>query len=170
MPNIKSAEKRALIADKKRLENKKVLSEMKTAVKKFNTAISSSDIPEAERLLPLASHAIDSAAVKGTIHKNKANHAKSQIGRALHLLRQGIVVVKADAKTLKQAEQKAAAQRRIALEEEAKKERSLARAEKERAKAPAKKSTAKKASEKSVKKTTKAIAKVAADNDIESNE
>ncbi len=168
MSNIKSAEKRVRVNEKKRLENKMVLSEMKTAVKKFNAAISASDITEAEKLLPLTSRAIDNAAVKGTIHKNKANHAKSQIGRALYLLKQGIVVVKADAKTLKQAEQKAAAQKRIALEEEARKERSLARAEKESAKAPTKKSTTKKTAEKPVKKTAKA--KVETSKDVETNE
>ena len=54
---------------------------------------------------------IDNAAVKGVIHKNAANHKKAQIGKALHQLKQGIIVVKADAKTLKQAEQRAAAAR-----------------------------------------------------------
>ena len=136
MPNIKSAKKRVLVTDKKRTQNRMILSEMKTAIKKFNLAISENNVEEAERLLPIASHAIDSAATKGVIHKNKANHAKSQIGKALNLLRKGVVVVKADVKTLKQA-------------------RNTARQEKEAAKAaekaPAKKTTAKKPA---AKKTT----------------
>lgn len=164
MPNIKSAKKRVIVSDKKRMQNKMVLSEMKTAVKKFNAAISANDVNEAERLLPLTSHAIDNAAVKGVIHKNKANHAKAQIGNALNLLKKGVIVVKADAKTLKQAEQKAAAQKRAAEEAAAKQARKEARAQKEAAKAPA--PAAKKATKKAAdgeakpaaKKTTKKVA------------
>ena len=58
MPNIKSAEKRVLVSDKKRLQNRIINSEMKTAVKKFNAAISAQNVEEAERLLPLASKQI----------------------------------------------------------------------------------------------------------------
>ena len=65
MPNIKSAKKRVLVTDKKRTQNRMILSEMKTAIKKFNLAISENNVEEAERLLPIASHAIDSAATKG---------------------------------------------------------------------------------------------------------
>ncbi len=163
MPNIKSAKKRVIVSDKKRMQNKMVLSEMKTAVKKFNAAISANDVNEAERLLPLTSHAIDNAAVKGVIHKNKANHAKAQIGNALNLLKKGVIVVKADAKTLKQAEQKAAAQKRAAEEAAAKQARKEARAQKEAAKAPApaKKATKKAAdgeAKPAAKKTTKKVA------------
>lgn len=157
MPNIKSAEKRVLVSDKKRMQNRIILSEMKTAIKKFNTAISANDVESAEKLLPLASKAIDNAATKGVIHKNKANHAKSQIGKALHLLKQGVVVVKADAKTLKQAEQKAAAQKKAEEAAAIKKARNTARQEKEAAKAATEAKTAKKAPAKktTTKKTTK---------------
>ena len=152
MANIKSAKKRVLVSDKKRLENKMVRSQMNTAVKKFNAAIAENNVKLAEELLPKTSSMIDNAAVKGVIHKNAANHKKAQIGKALHQLRQGIIVVKADAKTLKQAEQRAAAARRAAEEEALRQERSAARKAKEEAaaakkapaKAPAKKSTAKK--------------------------
>ena len=44
MPNIKSEEKRVLVSDKKRMQNRMILSEMKTAIKKFNTAISANDV------------------------------------------------------------------------------------------------------------------------------
>ncbi len=157
MPNIKSAKKRVLVIDKKRAQNRMILSEMKTAVKKFNLAISENNAEEAERLLPIASSAIDSAATKGVIHKNKANHAKSQIGKALSLLKNGVVVVKADVKTLKQAEQKAAAQRKAQEAEAIKQSRNTARKEREAAKAaekaPAKKTAAKKATKKATKKS-----------------
>lgn len=155
MPNIKSAEKRVLVSDKKRLQNRIINSEMKTAVKKFNAAISAQNVEEAERLLPLASKAIDNAATKGVIHKNKANHAKSQIGRALYLLKQGVVVVKADAKTLKQAEQKAAAQKKAEETAAIKSARNTARKEKEAAKAEEKKPATKTATKKTTTRKTK---------------
>lgn len=155
MPNIKSAEKRVLVSDKKRMQNRMILSEMKTAVRKFNTAISANDVETAEKLLPLASKAIDNAATKGVIHKNKANHAKSQIGRALYLLKQGVVVVKADAKTLKQAEQKAAAQKRAEETEAIKKARNAARQEKEAAKQAEAEKAKKPAKKVATKKTAK---------------
>ena len=117
MPNIKSAKKRVLVSDKKRLENKMVRSQMNTAVKKFNAAIAENNVELAESLLPKTSSMIDNAAVKGVIHKNAANHKKAQIGKALHQLKQGIIVVKADAKTLKQAEQRAAAAGRCTVKQ-----------------------------------------------------
>lgn len=91
MPNIKSAKKRVLVSDKKRLENKMVRSQMNTAVKKFNAAIAENNVELAESLLPKTSSMIDNAAVKGVIHKNAANHKKAQIGKALHQLKQGIM-------------------------------------------------------------------------------
>ena len=48
MPNIKSAKKRVLVTDKKRTQNRMILSEMKTAIKKFNLAISENNVEEAE--------------------------------------------------------------------------------------------------------------------------
>ncbi|MEG2158770.1 MAG: 30S ribosomal protein S20, partial [Clostridia bacterium] len=109
MPQIKSAEKRVSVSATKKLQNQIVRSQMNTAVKKFNAAISNSDIEKAKLLLPLASSAVDTAAVKGVIHKNAANHKKGQLARTLSQLEKGIVVVKVDAKTLKQTEQKNAA-------------------------------------------------------------
>ena len=164
MPNIKSAKKRVLVSDKKRLENKMVRSQMNTAVKK----LAENNVELAESLLPKTSSMIDNAAVKGVIHKNAANHKKAQIGKALHQLKQGIIVVKADAKTLKQAEQRAAAARKAAEEEALKQERSAARKAKEEAaaakkapaKAPAKKASAKKtADEAAAPKTKKSSSK-----------
>jgi len=116
MPNIKSAEKRVSVTAHKKLQNQMVRSQMLTAIKKFNAAIAEGNAELARELLPEVSSRIDNAAVKHVIHKNAANHKKAQIAKALSQLERGIVVVKVDAKTLKQAEQRAAAQRR---EEEA---------------------------------------------------
>ena len=112
MPNIKSAEKRVSVSSAKKLQNQMVKSQMNTAIKKFNAAIAANDIELAEKLLAEAASKIDNAASKKVIHKNSANHKKAQIGKALFQLKSGIIVVKADAKSLKQAEQKAAAARK----------------------------------------------------------
>ena len=112
MPNIKSAEKRVSVSSAKKLQNQMVKSQMNTAIKKFNAAIAANDAELAEKLLAEAASKIDNAASKKVIHKNSANHKKAQIGKALHQLKSGVIVVKADAKSLKQAEQKAAAARK----------------------------------------------------------
>ena len=112
MPNIKSAEKRVKVSSAKKLQNKMVASQMHTAIKKFNAAIAANDVALAEKLMAEAASKIDNAASKKVIHKNNANRKKSQIAKALYQLKSGVIVVKADAKTLKQAEQKAAAQRK----------------------------------------------------------
>ena len=112
MPNIKSAEKRVSVTSAKKLQNQMVKSQMHTAIKKFNAAIAANDAELAEKLLAEAASKIDNAASKKVIHKNSANHKKAQIGKALHQLKSGIIVVKVDAKSLKQAEQKAAAARK----------------------------------------------------------
>lgn len=150
MPNIKSAEKRVSVTATKKLQNQMVRSQMLTAIKKFNAAISEGDVELAKSLLPAVSSKIDNAAVKHVIHKNAANHKKAQIAKAVSQLERGIVVVKVDAKTLKQAEQKAAAQRKAEEAAAIKAQRNQAKKEKESAKAPA-----------TTKKATKKPAKVA---------
>ncbi len=145
MPNIKSASKRVKVSATKKLQNQMIRSQMQTAVKKFNAAISEGNIEVAKQLLPLASSQIDEAAKKNVIHKNAANHKKSQIAKALYQLENGVVVVKVDAKTLKQAEQKAAAQRRAEEAEAIKAQRNDAKKAKEAAKRPVEKKASKKA-------------------------
>lgn len=146
MANIKSAEKRISVIRKKKLQNQMVRSRMNTAVKKFNAAISNNDLEAAQKLLPLTASEIDTAAKQNVIHKNAANHKKAQIAKALYQLQNGIIVVKVDAKTLKQAEQKAAAQRKAEEEQAIRAARTKTRLEKEAQKAPAaKKAPAKKA-------------------------
>ena len=150
-----------------------IRSQMITAVKKFNAAIAENNVSLAEELLPKTSSMIDNAAVKGVIHKNAANHKKAQIGKALHQLKQGIIVVKADAKTLKQAEQRAAAARKAEAEKALKQERSAARKAKEEAvaakNAPAKKTTKKAADEKTASKPRKSSSKAKADASADSD-
>ena len=143
MPNIKSAEKRVNVSATKKLQNQKIRSQMMTAIKKFNAAISDGDIELAKSLLPIAASKIDNAAVKNVIHKNAANRKKAQIAKTLSQLERGVVVLKVDAKTLKQAEQKAAAARKAEEAAAIKAQRNEAKKAKEAAKAPAPKKAAK---------------------------
>lgn len=155
MPNIKSAEKRVSVSATKKLQNQMVRSQMQTAVKKFNAAISDGNVELAKTLLPIASSKIDTAATKNVIHKNAANHKKAQIAKALSQLERGIVVVKVDAKTLKQAEQKAAAAKKAEEAATIKAQRNEAKKAKEAAKAPATKTKKSAAAPKAPKAATK---------------
>ena len=155
MPNIKSAEKRVSVSATKKLQNQKIRSQMQTAIKKFNAAISEGNVERAKQLLPVTSSKIDNAAVKNVIHKNAANRKKAQIARTLSQLEKGVIVVKVDAKTLKQAEQKAAAARKAEEAQAIKAQRNEAKKAKEAAKAPA---TTKKSSKKATAKEETAAA------------
>ena len=86
MPNIKSAEKRLRGDSKKTLQNQKIKSEIKTAIKKFYSFIENSDKAGA-----LGYHAeivkiLDQAASKGVYHKNTIARKKSALAKALNKL------------------------------------------------------------------------------------
>lgn len=84
MPNIKSAEKRVKVTAKKTLQNRVIKTGLKTRVKKFNAAVEQKDLSQAQTLYKEVSGALDKAAGKGTIHKNKANRKKSRLAKALN--------------------------------------------------------------------------------------
>lgn len=79
MPNIKSAKKRVKVIDKKTMRNKMIKSALKTQLKKFNAA----EADEAQAVFVDTVSAVDSAAAKGIIHKNKANRVKAQLAKRL---------------------------------------------------------------------------------------
>ena len=83
MPNIKSAEKRVLVTEKKTMENKAIKSALKTQIKKFLAAVSAGDKALAEKLYPETVSAIDSAVTKGILHKNNANNKKAKLAKKL---------------------------------------------------------------------------------------
>ena len=76
MPNIASQIKRVRTNKKSTLANNSQTSAMRTAIKKFEAAV-------AEELLRAAHKAIDGAASKGLIHKNKASRDKSRLASKL---------------------------------------------------------------------------------------
>lgn len=87
MPIIKSAKKREEIAIRNNARNKSERSELATAIKKFNTAISNKDVALAEKLLPETFSIIDEKASNGIIHKNKANNKKAALSIELSKLK-----------------------------------------------------------------------------------
>ena len=84
MANIKSAMKRIKVIEKKTLRNKIVKTSVKTAVKKFESAVAAGNLDEAKTLLSAAVCEIDKAASKGIIHKNAASRKKSRLSIALN--------------------------------------------------------------------------------------
>ncbi len=83
MPNIKSAKKRVKVIETKTLRNKMVKSALKTDLKKFDTA-AAENAENKQELYTKAVSAVDKAAVKGIVHKNKANRTKAQLAKKMN--------------------------------------------------------------------------------------
>src|SRR5438132_12314431 len=82
MPIIKSAKKRVKLSERAGIRNSKTKRALREALKSFQKAIDGgkpADIVKAEQA---AMSAIDTAAKKAVIHKNKAARKKSQIAAA----------------------------------------------------------------------------------------
>lgn len=75
MPNIKAAIKWTRASEKRRVRNLAVKSKLKTLVKKASAQDSTSSAALA------AASALDKAAARGIIHKNKAARQKSRIAK-----------------------------------------------------------------------------------------
>jgi len=75
VPNIKSAKKRVLVTKVRNERNKAARSELKTVLKK---ARAEGAAPEAVKSAAIA---LDKAAGKGYIHKNKAARIKSRLAK-----------------------------------------------------------------------------------------
>ena len=82
MPNIKSAKKRVLVAEKKTLQNKAVKTGLKTALKKAEAAASSGSADSAAAIR-VAIKKVDQAAAKKILHKNAAAHKKAALMKKL---------------------------------------------------------------------------------------
>ena len=77
MANIKSQIKRIGQNERRRVRNKAVKSELKTAVRRFREAADSGDAEATTSALRTATRLLDKAASKGVIHKNQAANRKS---------------------------------------------------------------------------------------------
>ena len=84
MANIKSAKKRILIEADNNARNNAVKSEIKTYIKKFDTAVSQGNIEEATALYSEVSSRLDSAARDNVIHKKTASRKKAHLAKVLN--------------------------------------------------------------------------------------
>ncbi|NLF80445.1 MAG: 30S ribosomal protein S20 [Clostridia bacterium] len=82
MPNIKSAKKRVMVAETRRMRNMARKNEMKTQIKKFTTAVAEGNKTAAEKELLASVSILDKTAGRGVIHKNAAARRKSHLYRA----------------------------------------------------------------------------------------
>ena len=87
MPNIKSAIKRVSVIEKKTLRNNMIKSGYRTAVRKFEEAVESGDVNNAETLFVEATKKIDMACSKGVIVKNTAARKKSRLAKKLNAVK-----------------------------------------------------------------------------------
>ncbi len=87
MANIKSQKKRIITAEKARVRNKAVRSELKTAVKKVRVAVEGGDVSVAQDAANKAGRLLDKAASKGIIHKNQAADRKSGVQKLVNTLK-----------------------------------------------------------------------------------
>ncbi len=79
MANIKSQKKRIRQAEKARIRNRAIRSELKTAVKSVRVAVEANDAAAALEAARKASRLLDKAVSKGVIHKNQAANRKSGV-------------------------------------------------------------------------------------------
>ncbi len=86
MANHKSAVKKARRDAEVRLNNRSNRSELKTAVKKFLTAVEAGNKAEAATQLPLTQGMVDKACRKGVMHKNAADRTKSRLALKVNKL------------------------------------------------------------------------------------
>ncbi|NMM61961.1 30S ribosomal protein S20 [Clostridium sp. P21] len=86
MANIKSAKKRIKVIETKTLRNRMIKSALKTTIKKFEVAIAEGNAEEAKTTFAGAVKALDMAASKGVVHKNKAARSKSRLSAKLKSL------------------------------------------------------------------------------------
>jgi len=85
--NIKSQKKRIVTAEKARMRNKAVRSELKTAVKRVRAAVEANDAELAQAEANKAGKLLDKAASKGVIHKNQAAQRKSGVQKLVNKIK-----------------------------------------------------------------------------------
>ena len=79
MPGSKSAQKKARVAERRRLGNKSVRSHCKTNITKAQRLILAGDLEVAQTAVVAAISSLDKAAEKGIIHPNNAARRKSRL-------------------------------------------------------------------------------------------
>ena len=89
MANIKSAEKRAKQAVRRRAHNMAARSRLRTSIRKVLNAIGAGKRDEAVAALKAAQPVIDTMVTKGIIHRNKAARHKRELNAKVKALSAG---------------------------------------------------------------------------------
>ncbi|MGL6106571.1 30S ribosomal protein S20 [Romboutsia sp.] len=84
MANIKSAKKRIKVIEKKTALNRARKSQVKTAIKRFEEAVTAGNRDEAVSRFQYAQKRICQVASKGTIHKNAAARKVAKLAQKLN--------------------------------------------------------------------------------------
>ena len=79
MPNIKSAEKRVKVSERRRQRNRVFVSAARTRIRRAERLISQGDAENAANAVGDAISTLDRAANKGIIHPNNAARRKSRL-------------------------------------------------------------------------------------------
>ena len=88
MANIKSAIKRIRSSERRRKINQLHRSRARTLIKKTHKLIDAGEFEEAQVAAQEATSALDKAAQKGIIHKNRAARSKSRLMKGLNRAKQ----------------------------------------------------------------------------------
>jgi ribosomal protein S20 len=86
LANIKSAKKRIKVIAAKTLKNKMFKTSMKTAIKRYESALTAGDKTAAAATYKAVVKKIDMAASKGILHKNTAARKKSSFTKKFNAL------------------------------------------------------------------------------------
>lgn len=84
MANIKSAKKRIEVTKVRTAINRARKTEIKTYIRKFNSALETGNIDEAKAYLKLVEKKLHRAAAKDTVHKNAASRKVSRLAKRLN--------------------------------------------------------------------------------------
>lgn len=86
MANIKSAKKRIIVTATKTERNKAIRSQVKTAIKKVETAVTAGDKEVATAALASATSVISKAETKGVYHKNNASRKVARLAKLVNTI------------------------------------------------------------------------------------
>jgi small subunit ribosomal protein S20 len=89
LANSKSAEKRARVAERRRIRNRRYRSASRTLVRRAEGAIGTGDVESSRDAIRSAISMLDRAAGKGIIHKNNAARRKSRLMAKYNALANG---------------------------------------------------------------------------------
>jgi len=84
LPVTKSARRQVRVAERKRVRNKSIVSECKTAITKAEKLIFSGELEAAQKAVAEAISCLDKAAEKGIFHPNNTARRKSRLVNRLN--------------------------------------------------------------------------------------